>query len=160
MKGQGGPGVPRASHAEGRALGKLGIISKKKQGAPAAGLAPGDPLGPPRPCPEGVQPLTKDEKDGRRIRRILHPNTKLSTSSHAPRSASASIILATPRRYGSSMGTARRCACALSAPPVRLALPGRRARRRSPCACAPFRACAPLCACARPRCWSISTCFN
>lgn len=63
----------------------------------AEGLG-GDPTGPWR-----ARPLTKEEKDGRRILSTLHPNTKLSTSSHAQRSASAALMSAA--RGGASPAT-------------------------------------------------------
>lgn len=59
-------------------------------------------------APRPRQLLTNEDRDGRRMRSTLHPNTKLSTSSHAQRSVSAALIL-DPRhlhRYCSAMVTA------------------------------------------------------
>lgn len=66
----------------------------------------------PRKAPRSAAPrprqlLTNEDRDGRRMRSKLHPNTKLNTSSHAQRSVSDALML-DPRhlhRYGSAMVT-------------------------------------------------------
>jgi hypothetical protein len=67
----------------------------------------------PRKAPRSAAPrprqlLTNEDRDGRRMRSKLHPNTKLNTSSHAQRSVSDALML-DPRhlhRYDSAMVTA------------------------------------------------------
>lgn len=73
------------------------------------------------------QLLTNEDRDGRRIRSTLHPNTKLSTSSHAQRSASTALI-PDPRnqqRYSSARAPRRPPAPAHCSPaPLRRRLGG------------------------------------
>lgn len=63
------------------------------------------------PCSRKL--LTNEDRDGRRMRSMLHPNTKLSTSSHAQRSVSDALIMDTRHLH-------RYCSAMVTAPPLSL----------------------------------------